>query len=312
MIARAQGSISAMRVHGIINNKAGTLIGTDPERFIGRLKAAFTEAGHELTLETVEPDAIGDRLKAAAGQGFDAILVGGGDGSVNAAARMLLGSKTALGIVPLGTLNRLARELGMSVELDQAAAQLARAEPARIDVAEVNGELFLCNSFIGLPPLVSEVRQSLRGRGFFERLVGYLRLPLDISRNMRRLTLLIDDREAPRVVRAMTVVVSNNAYSEEPNFLPKRRALDEGRLGLYISRHYTFWQTAWLLIRASLGLWHGDPRFERRELRKLTISSKKRHLRVSNDGELLKLETPLRYSIRPKALTVLAPAGDAA
>jgi diacylglycerol kinase family enzyme len=312
MIARAQGSISAMRVHGIINKKAGALIGTDPELFIGKLKAAFTEAGHELTLETVEPEAICDRLEAAAGRSFDAILVGGGDGSVNAAARMLLGGKTALGILPLGTLNRLARELGLSVELDQVATQLAQAEPVRIDVAEVNGEIFLCNSFIGLPPMVSEVRQSLRGRGFFERMAGYLRLPLDISRNMRRLTLLIDDREAPRIVRALTVVVSNNAYSEEPNLLPKRRALDEGKLGLYISQHYTFWQTAWLLIRASLGLWRGDPRLEMQELHKLTITSKKGHLRVANDGELLKLDTPLHYSIRPKALTVLTPAGNAA
>lgn len=301
-----------MRIHGVINKRAGTLIGTDPEIFTGKLKAAFTEAGHELTLETVEPDEISNRLEAAAKQGFDAILVGGGDGSVNAAARMLLGGDIALGIIPLGTLNRLARELGISVEPDEAAAQLAKAEPLRIDVAEVNGELFLCNSFIGLPPMVSEVRQSLRGRGLWERLVGYMRLPLDISRNMRRLTLLIDDQDAPRIVRALTVVVSNNAYSEEPNLLPKRRALDEGRLGLYISRHYTFAQTVWLLIRASLGFWHGDPRFERQELRKLTIVSKKGHLRVANDGELLKLDTPLHYSIRPKALTVLAPVENAA
>lgn len=301
-----------MRIHGVINKKAGALIGTDPEIFIGKLNAAFTEAGHELTLETVEPEAICGRLEAAARQGFDAILVGGGDGSVNAAARMLLGGKTALGILPLGTLNRLARELGLSVELDQVATQLARVEPLRIDVAEVNGQLFLCNSFIGLPPLVSERRAHLRGRGLWERLVGYLRLPLDISRNMRRLTLLIDDREAPRIVRALTVVVSNNAYSEEPNLLPRRRALDEGRLGLYISRHYTVWQTAWLLFRAALGLWRGDPRFEMQELHKLTIVSKKGHLRVANDGELLKLDTPLQYSIRPKALTVLVPAGNAA
>jgi diacylglycerol kinase family enzyme len=300
-----------MRVHGIINRKAGSLIGTDPEIFIGKLKAAFAEAGHVVTVETVEPKEIGDRLKAAAREKFDAILVGGGDGSVNAAATILLGSDIALGILPLGTLNRLARELGLSVELDQVATQLAQAEPMRIDVAEVNGNIFLCNSFIGLPPMVSERRQSLRGRGFFERLIGYLQLPFDISRNMRRLTLMVDDQNAPRIVRALTVVVSNNAYSEEPNFLPKRRALDEGRLGLYISRHYTFWQTVWLLVRASLGMWHGDPRLERQELRKLTISSKRPHLRVANDGELLKLNTPLIYDIRPKALSVLVPAGTA-
>jgi diacylglycerol kinase family enzyme len=296
-----------MRIHGIINRRAGTLIGTDPDAFAEKLKAEYTAAGHELTLAVVEPGEIGARLEEAAKQNYDALLIGGGDGSINAAASRLLGGKTALGILPLGTMNRLARELRLSLGLDQIASELAHSEPVQIDVAEVNGRIFLCNSFIGLPPLISERRQSLRGLGFWERMAGYVRLPLDISRSMRRLSLLIDDQKSPRAVRAMTVAVSNNAYAEEPNLLPKRRALDEGWLGLYISRHYTFRQTIWLLIRASLGLWHGDPRFERHKLHKLTIASKRPQLRVSNDGEVLKLDTPLRYSIRPKALTVLVP-----
>lgn len=297
-----------MRVHGILNRKAGTLIGAAAEAFAARVESAFEAAGHEVTIEIVEPDGIGERLKHAARQRYDAILIGGGDGSVNAAASMLLGSQTALGILPLGTLNRLALELELSTDLDAVATQLARSQRFQIDVAEVNGNIFLCNSFIGLPPLVSERRQELRGRSFLERLTGYFRLPFDISRNMRRLALLIDDRQAPRLIRALTVVVSNNAYGEEPNLLPRRRALDEGKLGLYISKHHTVLQTLWLLIRASLGMWSGDPKFERQELKKLTIESRRRHLIVSNDGELLKLRTPLRYSIRPKALTVLLPA----
>ena len=66
-------------------------------------------------------------------------------------------------------------------------------------------------------------------------------------------------------------------------------------------------RTVWLLLRASLGLWKGDPDLEASELEKVTIHSKNRRLRVANDGELLTLETPLHYSIRPKALTVLVP-----
>jgi len=301
-----------MRVHGILNSKAGSLIGTSPEAFGQKLTDAFTAAGHEVTVETVEPKQINDRLQHAVKNGYDALLIGGGDGSVNAAASMLLGTETALGILPLGTLNRLARELKLSTNLDEVATQLATAEPVQIDVAEVNGNIFLCNSFIGLPPMITERRQDLRGRGLFERLIGYVKLPFEISRNMRRLVLLLDDQDTPRLVRALTVVVSNNAYSEEPNLLPKRRALDEGRLGLYISRHYTVVQTMWLLMRASLGLWRNDPKFETQELRKVTIASSKKHLRVANDGELLRLETPLRYSIRPKALTVLLPLKGAA
>ena len=301
-----------MRIHGIINRRAGTLIGTDPEAFAEKLRRSYAAAGHELTLDVVEPAEICEKLDEAAGKSYDALLIGGGDGSINAAANRLMGSKTALGILPLGTMNRLARELDLSLGLDQMTSELADAQPVQIDVAEVNGHIFVCNSFIGLPPMITERRQSLRGQRFFERMVGYIRLPLDISRNLRRLALFIDDEKAPRVVRALTVVVSNNAYSEEAHFLPRRRALDEGSLGLYISRHYTLLQTLWLLIRASLGMWRGDPRFERHKLHRLTINSHRSHLRVSTDGELMELKTPLHYAIRPKALTVLLPMRKAA
>jgi diacylglycerol kinase family enzyme len=301
-----------MRIHGIINKRAGTLIGTDPEAFAEKLKTSYRAAGHELTLDVVEPADIGDRLDEAVRRNYDALLIGGGDGSINAAASRLIGTRTALGILPLGTMNRLARELELSLGLDQMAGELAHSEAVQIDVAEVNGRIFLCNSFIGLGPMITERRQALRGQSFFARMAGYVRLPFDLSRNLRRLTLTIDDQQAPREVRALTVAVSNNAYAEEANFLPRRRALDDGTLGLYISRHYTLAQTVWLMVRASVGLWHGDPRFERYELRKLTIGSRHSHLRVANDGELLRLKTPLHYAIRPKALTVLLPLRKAA
>ncbi len=70
----------------------------------------------------------------------------------------------ALGILPLGTLNRLARDLDLPLDIDQAIKGLVTTEPHKIDVGEVNGRIFLCNSFIGLPPMVTARRQSLRGK----------------------------------------------------------------------------------------------------------------------------------------------------
>jgi diacylglycerol kinase family enzyme len=299
-----------MRVHAILNRKAGTIIGAGVEQFEETLAEAFRAAGHEISIEAVEPEALRSCLEKAAKGGYDALIVGGGDGTINAAASALLGSKTALGILPLGTLNRLARDIDLSLDIPETLKQLAEAEPRQIDVGEVNGNIFLCNSFIGLPPMVSERRQGLRGRPFGERLKGYLALPAEIARGLRRLAIRVEDEDTERLHRALTVVVSNNAYSESPNLLPKRRALDEGRLGLYISKHHTLAQTVWLLLRASLGFWKGDPNFEAQELERVTIHSKNRRLRVSNDGELLTLETPLHYRIRPKALTLLMPAAQ--
>ena len=301
-----------MRIHAILNRNAGTIIGAGAEVFEQKLAETFKSAGHEITVETVEPKEIGGRFRDAAKRDYDALIIGGGDGSVNAAAAELLGHRSALGILPLGTMNRLARDLGLSADVDAALRLLAEAEPHKIDVGEVNGHIFLCNSFIGLPPLVTERRAKLRGRPLGERLRGYAALPMEIARGARRLAIVIDDEEAAKAHRALTVVVSNNAYSEGANLFLKRRALDEARLGLYISKHRTVPRTIWLLLRASLGFWKGDPDLEARELEKVTIHSKNRRLRVANDGELLTLETPLQYRIRPKALTVLMPKKTAA
>ena len=301
-----------MRIHAILNRNAGTIIGAGAEVFEQKLAETFKSAGHEITVDTLEAKEIGGRFQDAAKRGYDALIIGGGDGSVNAAAAVLLDKPTALGILPLGTMNRLARDLGLSADVDTALRLLAEAEPRKIDVGEVNGHIFLCNSFIGLPPMVTERRAKLRGRPLVERLRGYAAMPMEIARGARRLAILVDDEEAATAHRALTVVVSNNAYSEGANLFLKRRALDEGRLGLYISKHRTVPRTVWLLLRASMGLWRGDPDLEARELEKVTIHSKNRRLRVANDGELLTLETPLQYSIRPQALTVLAPKKDVA
>lgn len=301
-----------MRIHAILNRNSGTIIGAGAEVFERKLADTFKNSGHDITVEAVASEQIDARLRDAAERDYDALIIGGGDGSVNAAAAVLLDRRTALGILPLGTVNRLARDLGFSADVDAALPLLAEAEPRQIDVGEVNGHIFLCNSFIGLPPMVTERRAKLRGRPLAERLRGYAAMPMEIARGARRLAILVDDEEAARAHRALTVVVSNNAYSEDPNLILKRRALDEARLGLYISKHRTVPRTIWLLLRASLGLWKGDPDLEARELEKVTIHSRNRRLRVANDGELLTLETPLRYRIRPKALTVLVPKKNAA
>lgn len=301
-----------MRMHAILNRRAGTIIGAGPEVFEQKLKTVFEQAGHSVSIETIEPDEIAHSVERAAGEDYDALIIGGGDGTVNAAATALIGKRTALGILPLGTMNRMARDLDLSLEVDTALQQLAAGEPRQIDVGEVNGQLFLCNSFIGLPPMITEKRQELRGASIGDRLRGYAAMPLEIARNARRIALMIDDKDVPRMHRALTVVVSNNAYCESPHLLPKRRALDEGKLGLYISKHRTLTQTAWLLVKASLGRWSGDPKFDSQEVEKVTIDAKGRRLRVANDGELVWLDTPLEYRIRPKALTVLAPKPAAA
>ena len=97
-------------------------------------------------------------------RGDELLIVGGGDGTISAAASALVGTETRLGILPLGTLNHFARDLGIPTDLDEAAKLIAAGAERRVDVAEMNGRIFINNSAIGLYPLMVVDRDVQRKR----------------------------------------------------------------------------------------------------------------------------------------------------
>ncbi len=152
-----------MRVHAVINRRAGSVAGLDAKVLESEARSAFEKAGHEIEVELVDPQSMEAKLDEAVAAAPDILIAGGGDGTVRSAASRLLGSNIALGVLPLGTVNRLAHDLNMPIEPHAALRALAHSGFRTIDVAEVNGEIFLCNSMLGLPSQISEERQNLRG-----------------------------------------------------------------------------------------------------------------------------------------------------
>src|SRR5476649_731552 len=114
--------------------------------------------------------------KRALARGVDAVVAGGGDGTINAVASVLAGSSVALGVLPLGTLNHFAKDLNIPLDLDQAIATIARGTTAQVDVGDVNGRIFVNNSSLGLYPHIVRARdqqQRRLGRGKWTRLAGH-------------------------------------------------------------------------------------------------------------------------------------------
>lgn len=299
-----------MRIHAIINGRAGTVLGLGlaREALQARLDAALSVTGHNVSIEIVDPVDFSAALAHALKDDPDAIVVGGGDGTIRSAATLLKDSRTALGILPLGTLNRLARDLEIPLDLDEAAAALAHAEIRAIDMAELNGRPFLCNSLIGLPPIYSRRRQRQRGQPLIPRIRGYVSVLRHIARSRRKLTIVVDDGVERRKVRALSIAVSNNLYADAAGIVLRRPALDRGELGIYVSRHESGLALAVAFLRAMLGRWRSDPNLEESIAHTCEIASSKSALRVSNDGEVEIVRTPLRYRALPKSLKVLAPA----
>jgi diacylglycerol kinase family enzyme len=297
-----------MRVHVVINRRAGSAMGLDAEALAKEARSAFERAGHEIAVDLVEPESMEAKLDEAVAAAPDIVIAGGGDGTVRSAASRLLGSEIALGVLPLGTVNRLARDLGIPLEPHAALRTLAGGGFRAIDVAEVNGEIFLCNSMLGLPSEISDERQNLRGRPFFERLKGYFKLLKTILASRKKIELSLDgDTAKNRRVRVLSLAVSNNLYRQEPALVFTRQALDAGTLGVYIAKPHSGFGLLWVLARAALGLWSGDDRLDSLAAKRVVISAKRKRIRLSNDGEVETFKTPLHYQIHPKALTVVAP-----
>jgi diacylglycerol kinase family enzyme len=301
-------SMPFLRAYAVINSRSGTAAGKAPGEVEEILASAFAGGARKLTVDVVEPDQIESKLKQAADSDADAVIAGGGDGTIRTAASLVLNSDKALGILPLGTFNRLARDLGIPLDLKQAALTLAEADVTAIDVAMVQDRVFLCQSMIGVASEISEQRQRLRGRPAGERLVGYMRLLSDLWRARRGLSLIVEDGNEKRSVRALSLMVSNNCYAEQRGLMPQRPRLNQGCLGVYVSKHRRGSALIGALLKAAaLGRWRSDPKIEHMRARSMVVESVLPRIKASNDGEIEILTFPLTYSIRSHALRVLVP-----
>lgn len=298
-----------MRIQAVINKKAGAALGYTAEKLARETEAAFKASGHETEVHVVEPKDIKAAFDKALTMMPDILVVGGGDGTIRSGASRVIGTGVALAILPLGTINRLARDLNIPVEPGEALRALASSAYRYIDAADVNGHIFLCNSMLGLPTEISLRRQHLRGRPFWTRTAGYFKLLRSILASRRHIELMIDgDKKMSRRVRVLSLAISNNVYKQEPSLTFAREALDHGKLGVYIPKPHSGLGLLWVLARAALGFWSGDNRLDCLSASNLVIKTRRKKLRLCNDGEVQTLRTPLRYQIRPKALKVFAPA----
>ena len=277
------------------------------------IREKVAAAGLHVVFEADDEAELPERLKAAAdAPDIEALVVAGGDGTMACAGSVMAGRETPLGLLPLGTMNLLAKDLGLPLDLDEAIANIAAGTPKRIDVGEVNGHTFLISSMLGLPAQMAEHREAQRGK---TNLRGILRFSAGLLRHLwryprQRLAVTADGKTER--LRVHMVVVVNNDFVEKPGNILVRDPVDGGTLTLYVARRLTMWRMLRLATGFAVGDWHRLPSLDRRPVVDLAIDARRKALRVMNDGEGRLIEAPLRYSIRPRALAVIVPRAEAA
>ena len=237
----------------------------------------------------------------------DRLVVGGGDGTLSTAAAALAGTSTRLGVLPLGTLNHFARDLGIPLGLDEAASVVLAGHTTRVDTGEVNGKVFLNNSSLGLYPRVLRLRQRHPARGWKKWLVAFW-AALKLMRHHPNMRVRIEAGGRTVEYRTPVVFIGNNEYQTAGITTGIRKSIANGLLAIYVVRSRgrpRLFRLAWRMFTGKV--------VETGELDMLKMPSARieivgvRSIEAALDGELASLTPPLEYRIRPAALSVLVP-----
>lgn len=243
-------------------------------------------------------------LIAEHGRHVDMIVVGGGDGTLSAAASGVMQAKRPLGILPTGTANDLARTLAIPEDLDEAIRVIGEGHTRAIDIGSVNGELFFNVASIGLSAELAQALTPDLKRRFGK--LGYAVAAFRVLARARPFRARII--AADRAVRSFTlqVAVGNGRFYGGGNIVTETAAIDDGCLDLYSLEFLQAWRLV-LLLRA----FRRGEHTTRREVRDLRGQAFEVHTRrprpVNADGEIV-THTPAVFQVLPKAIEIIVPA----
>jgi diacylglycerol kinase (ATP) len=262
--------------------------------FEGKLR----DAGFDVLMHGLDKPGDLDALISKHANSCDAIVIGGGDGTMGSALPSILKADRPMGIWPLGTANDFARSLGIESD-DDCVASLVAWEERRIDVADVNGHCFINNVTIGLPAeAAARLTPELKARfGMFATVA----LVPTLWRHAK--PFLVEIEVDGRTVHRKIVAALAGSGVYEGGFPIRYRGLADGELHLGLCRARSRWAILPILFDVALKRAAQSKRIDLFTAEKVSIRTKSRQ-RIAADGDIVS-ETPAAISLRPKALRVL-------
>jgi len=270
--------------------------------WIHELKEEFNQQQLNAVFVPVQAD-LSKQINKFIKQGIDTFVAAGGDGTIHSAVQELVDTNCKLGVLPVGTLNHFAKDLSIPIDVKAAIAVIAKGRTEKVDVAEVNGQAFVNNSSIGIYPHI------VRTRRLFHAFIG--KWPALISASLfvllrpprYRLNLVVDGKKVS--CTSPFVFVGNNSYKISKTGFTNRASLNSGLLSIYVVRSDSRKKILQLFFKAMLGVANSDQNFSQYHVPALTIHSRRPRISVSLDGEVKRLKTPLKYSLKPQSLNVI-------
>lgn len=273
--------------------------GSQPlDRAVDRLRSAGVRIEHTYKGRA---DGLPAFIRQHAGD-VDAVIVGGGDGTVSCAAAPVIDAGLPLGVLPLGTANDFARTLGLPQDPVGAAAVIAAGRTRRVDVGDVNGMPFLNVASIGLSASLARALTTETKRRFGA--LSYLLTSLRVVLRARSVSGVLRWSGGAVPFRTLQLAVGNGRYYGAGMTVAPDARIDDGTLDLYSLETTRLWRLAILAPAMRRGTQHlaPDVRSERGSWFEV-VTARPRH--VNLDGEI-RAVTPARFSVRPGALEVFS------
>ncbi len=290
-----------MKIRFILNPKSGKNQ-PDLEHFARVIQLNFPGADMRLTKA---PGHATELAREAVGQGFNWVVAMGGDGTLNETAQGLVGTQTALGIIPRGSGNGLAREIGMPLLLEEAVMRLQRATPVACDVGQANGDLFLNVAGVGIEAAIAwqfmqHGKNGARGKWPYfkigaQTVFSYQPHPLELEADGQKSTL------AP-----LTLVFANGRQYGSNFKIAPHASLTDGKLDMITVLNAPKWKLALAAPSFFTDTWRPLGVTEEKSIQQ-AILRQPGEILYHLDGEPRKTCDQLEIKILPKSLTILFP-----
>ena len=258
--------------------------------------------------ETDRGDQLVNLARQAVKDGFDIVVAAGGDGTQSAVAGALAGTDTLMGVLPGGTFNYFARDLGVGETIEDALDTLLEARARCVDVGRIDGLVFLNNVSLGAYPHILKTREGIYRRWGRSRLAAYwsVLVALRRFRHPMRLTATVDGTE--RRFTTALVFVARSAYQLESFGLEGADAVRAGNLAVLIAKARRPLPLMRSAFRLALGFSAKTSDFDLIVTDRLVIETDRRRQLIAHDGEKSRMQSPFQVEVLHGTLKVLVPA----
>lgn len=263
--------------------------------------------GIKFDLFTPEPTELENTLKQLNTASYNAVLIGGGDGTIRTALQILIDKDVPVFVLPLGTFNVLAKTLNLPNDIDKAFEIIKNNKMVQIDLAEVNGHIIVNHAWLGFYYYILKEREKHKhtlGRSRF------LKAVFNTVFLLKEMPLFVFDvvvNNKKICYKTCLLFISNNETATNLANFAEKKTLARGDIAVTIIHAHTRWQLFLCMLDVLL---HGLKKSKYTvtfSVKALTVDANTPDMRIVIDGELFTLRGPLKFLIHPKKLTMLVP-----